>query len=84
MFFLPYGLQRGTYAIVDTDYNNYAIIYSCTDRTGIAVERFYINSRTKGLTAYNNQLILTGLSKLSGYGANMNGVVYSILTEKCD
>ena len=53
-------------------------------KTGIAVERFYINSRTKGFNAYNNQLMLTALSKLSGYGADISGVVYSVLTEKCD
>ena len=77
-------MQRGTYGIVDTDYTNYSIVYSCNQKTGIAVERFYINSRTKGFNAYNNQLMLTALSKLSGYGADVSGVVYSILTERCD
>jgi hypothetical protein len=84
LYFLPYGLQRGTYGIVDTDYNNYAIIYSCNDKTGITQERFYINSRTQGLTAYNSQLILAALSKLTGYGVNTSGYVNNILTEKCN
>ena len=84
LYILPYGLTRGTYGIVDTDYNNYAIVYSCNDSTGVAVERFYINSRTKGLTSYNSQLILAGISRLSGYGVDVNGVVYSIITDKCN
>ena len=84
LYLLPYGLTRGRYGIVDTDYNNYAILYSCNDRTGIAVERFYINSRTNGLTFFNSKLILAALSRLSGYGVNVNGVVYSILTDKCN
>ncbi len=84
LYFLPYGLQRGTYGIFDTDYNNYAIIYSCNEKNGIAVERFYINSRTKGKTSYNVQLILAGLFRLREHGVDINDAVYSIIYEKCD
>ena len=79
LFLRNQGTKQGNYGVFDTDYTNYAIVFSCDQSTG--QQRFYINSRTKGSTAYNNQLVISSIVKLQSY-VRTDNIVYSLLTDK--
>jgi hypothetical protein len=73
------GVKEGRYGVFDTDFTNYAIVYACEPTTG--TQRFYINSRTKGSSAYNNQLVINAISKLQAYNVKTDFIVFSLLTD---
>ena len=42
---------RGNYWVLDTDYNNYSLVYSCSKMVGIKIENAWILSRQPTLDA---------------------------------
>ena len=64
------GTPRGNYWIVDTDYDSYSLVWSCTDLFVVNFDIAWILSRKRTL---DDSTVTMLKQKLAGFGINVDG-----------
>jgi hypothetical protein len=59
----PYAFHDYRYSVIDTDYENYALVYSCLNVDGKMEENAYILSRNKNLDVTTSGLLKRVLNR---------------------